>query len=128
MNKTFCFLLGGHRWTSLALKGIPPTLEQLRNIPEGFSDYAKMFCDRCGIASKLNFPFDKYELAICSEYQLKYLWDTIFKLRKKNQFLKKENAYIKGILGVVYEPDELKLALAKYNEWIETELKAQERI
>lgn len=63
-----------------------------------------------------------------SEEQLRYLWDTIFKLRKKEQFLARENAYLKAIMTVVYEPAELRLALAKYNEWRETELKAQKII
>ncbi len=54
--------------------------------------------------------------------QLRYLWNNLFKLRKEKQFLIRENAYLRAIMSVVYEPDKLPLALAKYQEWKETEL------
>ena len=57
-----------------------------------------------------------------SEDQLRYLWDTLFRLRKQVQFYKRETEYLKVIFDVVYEPEKLKLALAKYNEWRETEI------
>lgn len=47
-----CFLFG-HKWTSKAQKGFPPKEEQIKSV-NGFADYAKMFCDRCGYESKLN--------------------------------------------------------------------------
>lgn len=43
----------GHKWTCNAKKGIPAT-EQQRKSWEGFRDYAKMYCDRCGKVSELN--------------------------------------------------------------------------
>lgn len=48
-----CRVLGNHDWTSRAQQGIPPTREQL-STPDGFWDYAKMFCRRCGRVSRLN--------------------------------------------------------------------------
>jgi len=36
-----------HDWTCAHDEGIPPTKEQLQNIPDGFWDYAKMYCKRC---------------------------------------------------------------------------------
>lgn len=45
----------GHDWTCAAKKGIKPTKEQLKSTTlEGFNDYAKMYCDRCGEISKLS--------------------------------------------------------------------------
>ena len=57
-----------------------------------------------------------------SENQLRYLWDTLFRLRKKVRFYQRETEYLKAILDVVYEPEKLRLALAKYNEWRETQI------
>ena len=50
----FCHIFKLHKWTCDAEKGIPPTKEQLENNITGFYDYAKMYCDRCGIESKLS--------------------------------------------------------------------------
>jgi len=47
VGKFWC-LLGDHDWTSAAEEGIPPTKEQtLAGFPDGFIDYAKMYCKRC---------------------------------------------------------------------------------
>ena len=52
LQKLKCYF-AGHKWTCLAQKGIKATDQQLKSY-EGFKDYAKMFCDRCGHESKLN--------------------------------------------------------------------------
>ncbi len=57
-----------------------------------------------------------------TENQLRYLWNNLFKLRKEKQFLIRENAYLRAIMSVVYEPEKLTLALAKYQEWKETQV------
>jgi hypothetical protein len=41
-----CFIFG-HKWTSKAMKNIPPTETELRSYTE-FKHYAKMYCDRRG--------------------------------------------------------------------------------
>lgn len=51
--KLFICWFSGHKWTCNAEKGIPPTQEQIHRA-DGFFDYAKMYCDRCGVESKLN--------------------------------------------------------------------------
>jgi hypothetical protein len=48
-----CRVLKSHDWTCAAKQGIQPTKEQIRlaaeeNSLEGFYDYAKMYCSRCG--------------------------------------------------------------------------------
>lgn len=53
--------------------------------------------------------------------QLRHLWNNLFKLRKEKQFLIRENVSLRAIMSVVYEPEQLRLALAKYNEWHETQ-------
>lgn len=53
-NYISCKVFNLHDWTSSALKDIPPNKNQLDSGLEGFSDYAKMYCDRCGKESKLN--------------------------------------------------------------------------
>ena len=50
----FCWIWKDHDWTSACQKGIPPTTEQLKGGVEGFYDYAKMYCDRCGHVSELS--------------------------------------------------------------------------
>lgn len=52
MKRLLCFLFG-HKWTCRAQKGILPTERQI-STREGFAEYAKMYCDRCGHESKLN--------------------------------------------------------------------------
>jgi hypothetical protein len=52
IKKIICWLKG-HQWTCHAMKGIKPTPEQLQSL-EGFLDYARMYCSRCGAMSKLN--------------------------------------------------------------------------
>ncbi len=47
-------LIMGHDWTSEAIKGIPPTKKQTDDQMNGFWDYAKMYCDRCGAISRLS--------------------------------------------------------------------------
>jgi len=42
------------KWTCNKRKGIKPTKEQFENGIEGFYDYAKMYCEICGIESKLS--------------------------------------------------------------------------
>lgn len=46
--------LHGHGWTYNAEQKIPPTLAQLEGGVEGFFDYAKMYCKRCGYEYQLN--------------------------------------------------------------------------
>jgi len=53
-KKWFMCLMGMHEWTCAAEQGIPPTKEQLIYLPEGFYDYATMYCKNCGKRSKLN--------------------------------------------------------------------------
>lgn len=53
ITKLKCCLLG-HKWTANVEKKIPPTDKQLRSGIEGFWDYARMYCDRCGKQSRLN--------------------------------------------------------------------------
>ena len=56
-----------------------------------------------------------------SENQLRYLWDTLFKLRKGQQFYKRKSEWLEAILQIVYEPNELRLALARYEEWLSSQ-------
>jgi len=37
-----------HDWTCAAEEGIPATQEQTDALIDGFFDYAKMYCKRCG--------------------------------------------------------------------------------
>lgn len=50
MKQIICFFLG-HKWTSKALKGLPPKMPPSM---ANFADHAKMYCDRCGKYSSLN--------------------------------------------------------------------------
>jgi hypothetical protein len=43
-----------HQWTCKAMQGIEPTQEELDAGLEGFKQYSKMYCARCGKESKLN--------------------------------------------------------------------------
>lgn len=43
-----CGIFGLHDWTCLAEKGIQPTKKQLETGIEGFKDYARMYCQKCG--------------------------------------------------------------------------------
>jgi hypothetical protein len=43
-----------HDWTCAAEEGVKPTEKQLSGGFEGFMDYAKMYCRRCGEVSKLS--------------------------------------------------------------------------
>lgn len=52
MKKLICFFFG-HKWTCKAEKGLSPTDDQIKTV-QGFVNYAKMYCDRCGHESKLN--------------------------------------------------------------------------
>jgi hypothetical protein len=47
-----CKVLKWHDWTCAKEQNISPTPEQLNNGFEGFCDYAKMYCSRCGKISK----------------------------------------------------------------------------
>lgn len=49
-----CHILKFHKWTCNHEEGIPPTKEQLNSGLEGFTDYARMYCKRCGIESELS--------------------------------------------------------------------------
>lgn len=51
--KRFVCWFRGHDWTCAAQQGIPPTRQQMDKI-DGYKDYAKMYCARCGKESKLN--------------------------------------------------------------------------
>ncbi len=44
----------GHDWTSEAIKGNPPTKYQIDRKQDGFWEYARMYCDRCGSISHLS--------------------------------------------------------------------------
>jgi hypothetical protein len=46
---------GRHDYTCAAEQGVEATDEQLEGGFEGFMDYAKMYCKRCGHITK--FPF-----------------------------------------------------------------------
>lgn len=48
-----CFIMG-HEWTSANKEGKKPTPEQLAKGIEGFKEYSKMYCGRCGKESELN--------------------------------------------------------------------------
>jgi hypothetical protein len=48
-----CGIFGLHDWTCAAAKGIKPTKEHLGAGVEGFKDYARMYCQKCGTKSKL---------------------------------------------------------------------------
>ena len=48
-----CRIWTYHDWTCAAIEGKKPTAEQLKSI-EGFFDYAKMYCKRCGHMSGRN--------------------------------------------------------------------------
>lgn len=54
-----CKFLGDHDWTSAALQGIKPTPEQLESGTEGYNEYSRMYCARCGQTSKI---WEKYKL------------------------------------------------------------------
>lgn len=49
-----CYLWRFHDWTCAAAEGIPATPEQLASGIEGFYDYAKMYCKRCGKESQIS--------------------------------------------------------------------------
>ena len=53
----FLCMIGDHEWTGDALKGIPPSnwvVEVAKTDPvEGFKQYSRMYCDRCGQRSNL---------------------------------------------------------------------------
>jgi hypothetical protein len=44
--------LWDHDWTCAHDEGIPVTKEQIAARVDGFFDYAKMYCKRCGHVSK----------------------------------------------------------------------------
>ena len=48
-----CWMFGDHDWTCAAKEGVPPTREQLKDI-NGFLDYARMYCRRCGKESDIS--------------------------------------------------------------------------
>lgn len=49
-----CKLLQDHDWTCAAAEGVQPTSEQLTSGVDGFYDYAKMYCKRCGKLSEIS--------------------------------------------------------------------------
>lgn len=49
-----CYVLPAHDWTSAAMKGIPPTPKQIQDGVDGFWDYAKLYCERCGVESEVS--------------------------------------------------------------------------
>ena len=51
IKQWFCGWLG-HDWTTAAMKGKPPTKEQVEGGVTGFNDYATMYCEDCGYVSK----------------------------------------------------------------------------
>jgi len=54
INFVLCKLFGLHEWTCAYNEGVKPTKEQLDKGFEGFKEYSKMYCSRCGKESKLN--------------------------------------------------------------------------
>jgi hypothetical protein len=53
VTKFMCWL-AGHAWTCKAEQGIPPA--KMKTFEE-LSEYAKMYCNRCGKQSELNKRF-----------------------------------------------------------------------
>lgn len=50
-----CHILGDHDWTCAVDEGQDkPTQKQIDDGVEGFYDYAKMYCKRCGTISELS--------------------------------------------------------------------------
>lgn len=49
-----CRLLLDHDWTCAAEQNIPPTAKQLADGVDGFFDYAKMYCRRCGHEAEIS--------------------------------------------------------------------------
>lgn len=49
-----CYIWRFHDWTCAAAEGIPATPEQLASGIDGFYDYAKMYCKRCGKESQIS--------------------------------------------------------------------------
>ncbi len=43
-----------HDWTCAAQEGVPPTQKQLEDGVEGFFDYARTYCRRCGTESTIS--------------------------------------------------------------------------
>lgn len=54
-----CRIWDFHDWTCAAVEGIPPTDEQLGGGVEGFYDYARMYCKRCGKESEISQRYRK---------------------------------------------------------------------
>lgn len=50
----YCRVMRSHDWTSAVWQGLDPTEKQLEDGMEGFLDYAKMYCARCGKLSPMN--------------------------------------------------------------------------
>ena len=49
-----CHIWRSHDWTCAAAEGVQATPEQLANGVDGFYDYAKMYCKRCGNESEIS--------------------------------------------------------------------------
>lgn len=45
--------VGNHDWTNASAQGKKPTPEQLENGVEGFWDYARVYCAKCGKTSEI---------------------------------------------------------------------------
>ena len=43
-----CWIWRFHDWTCAAAEGIAPTVTQITGGVDGFFDYARMYCRRCG--------------------------------------------------------------------------------
>jgi predicted transglutaminase-like cysteine proteinase len=50
-KRAFCFVWT-HNWTCQAAEGIPLTEAQKKGTEEGFYEYTKMYCKRCGTESE----------------------------------------------------------------------------
>jgi len=48
INRLICQIIA-HNWTCKANEGIAPTKQQLSSGMDGFKDYARMYCKRCGL-------------------------------------------------------------------------------
>lgn len=56
-----CKIWRFHEWTCDAAEGIKPTPEQVAGGVDGFYDYAKMYCKRCGKVSDLYYRLKKVQ-------------------------------------------------------------------
>ena len=49
-----CYVFRFHDWTCASAEGVPATPKQIADGIDGFYDYARMYCKRCGKESELS--------------------------------------------------------------------------